>query len=139
MKWLWVALVVGCNGDKGSESGGTGDTGTPTVDTTTPPPVSTPDERIAAILLLTGDPTAGSGLYSMQCIACHGYDGYAIASGAADLAVRLPEITDEEVATALMYGVGNMDAYDFLANQDIADVMAYVRQAFDPGSGGTGG
>ncbi|MEQ1567934.1 MAG: cytochrome c [Myxococcota bacterium] len=125
---VWVvAALAACNGDKtGTESGATGDTST-TIDTQT---VSTPDQRIAAIVGLVGDTAAGTDTYGSQCIGCHGYDGSGIASDAADLNAALPKLTDEQVATTILLGQGNMDAYDFLSNQQIADVIAYIRSAF---------
>jgi mono/diheme cytochrome c family protein len=135
-RWVWLA-VLGCTGDKTTESGDTADSGTTTTEDTTTTPVSTPNERVLAIVALTGDLTAGGSIYSLQCITCHGYDGTGIASGAADLTERLPILSDEDVATTILNGQGNMDAYDFLSNQDIADVMAYITASFDASATGS--
>lgn len=126
-RWLVAASVMGCNGTK--DGSPTGDTGTP--DTQTEPTPSTGTERVATILGLTGDPTAGEATYTAICAACHAADGTGVAPNPA-LTDRIPTLTDDQVVTTILEGKGNMDAYDTLVNQEIADVAAYVITNFGP-------
>jgi mono/diheme cytochrome c family protein len=130
MRWLMLGALGACNGDK--TTGPTGDTATTTTTTDTQT-VSTVGQRIDTVLTLTGDASAGEGLYLSNCAACHGADGSGIANGAADLTEVLPQITREEVVTTILEGRGNMDAYDrTLDNQQVADVVAYIEAQFAP-------
>ncbi|MEZ4239943.1 MAG: cytochrome c [Myxococcota bacterium] len=127
-----------CNGDKSGETGHTGamETGTDTMttdtqtDTTsTSSTTSTGDARIPTILGLTADPTAGGETYAQICAACHGLDGTGTVSGP-DLTRELQHLDDEQVIGIVLNGKGNMDAYDSLTNQQIADVVGYVGESF---------
>lgn len=122
---LLFALCAACNGDK---DGTTGDTST---DTGNPPVTnSTGPERVATILTLTSNAAAAQGNYSAVCAACHGADGTGVAPNPA-LTDRVPALTDDEIVTVILDGKGNMDAYKFtFNNQEIADLLAYVRTNF---------
>jgi mono/diheme cytochrome c family protein len=125
-RWMATALLwAACNGDKDGESGLTGETG----DTQPDPQTSTGPERVATILALTGDPTAGQATYTAVCAACHGTDGTGVPPSPA-LTERVPTLTDDQVVSTILEGKGNMDSYRFLENQDIADVLAFVRTHF---------
>ena len=74
-----------------------------------------------------GDTTAGAAIFSSICAECHGADG---ASGSgADLTVRVPALTDEEITTVVLNGQGYMPAQDLDPTQ-VADVVAYLRATF---------
>lgn len=126
---LILALGLGCNGDKD----GTTDTGaTPTDTSTTPtgPTTGTGDDRVQAILALDGDAAAGATLYLSNCQACHDADGTGSLGGGASLPMQVPVLGEQGVIETVLRGIGNMDAYDFLENQQVADVAAHVVEAY---------
>jgi mono/diheme cytochrome c family protein len=137
-KWAWLVVLAACNGDiVKTESGGTAETGGSVIDTQTPEP--TTGQRVKSVLSLTGDVTTGETVYYSYCAFCHGADGTGIASGAADLNVALLKLTDDQIALTILEGKGNMDAYaSTLDDQQVADVMAYIKATFAAGTGGTG-
>ena len=108
-----LAFTAAC-GDKdtATDSGG-GDSGASEVD---------------AILALTGDATAGGTIFGNVCAACHGADG---ASGyAANLVEEIPSKDDAFIVDIIINGDGGgMPAQD-LSDQEVADVLAYVRATF---------
>lgn len=112
---LTLAFTAAC-GDKdtATDSGGGDDSGTSEVD---------------AILALTGDATAGATTFSNVCAGCHGADG---ASGyAANLVEVAPTLDDAVIVGTIINGdsTGGMPAQD-LSDQEVADVLAYVRATF---------
>lgn len=79
------------------------------------------EDRATTILGLTGDAANGETVYADNCATCHGAD----ATGGIGPAIAGKEL-DEIVETSLV-GVGDeMPAFDTLADQDIADLAAYV-------------
>ncbi|MCK6521874.1 cytochrome c [Myxococcota bacterium] len=86
------------------------------------------DSQVDAILALTGDSTAGATVFSNTCAGCHGADG---ASGyAANLVEEIPEKDDAFIVGVIINGYeGGMPAQD-LSDQEVADVLAYVRATF---------
>ena len=123
--WAWSG--AGCDGAKDTADVPTGETGTPPIDTTT----STGAERVATILTLTPDTTAGSGTYTAVCAGCHKADGTGIPPYPA-LIDRIPTLTHDQVVTTILDGKGDMDSYKFMKNQEIADVAGYVIASFGP-------
>lgn len=96
-----LALLVAC-GDKDD----TGDTGA-----------------------LSGDATAGADVYAGNCAACHGSDGTNGASGP-DLSGLVPGMSDSALESVIKNGVGSMPAISTLDDQEVADVVAWLRQEF---------
>lgn len=133
MRFLALTALA-CAGDKGTgDSAGTGDTGTPTTDTDPTVTTSTPDERVATIIATPGTASNGSQTYTTICSACHMPDGSGNETfGYPALAETVSTITHVQIVETVFYGAGNMDAYDFLTNREIADVVAYVEQEFGP-------
>ncbi|MCK6515705.1 cytochrome c [Myxococcota bacterium] len=86
------------------------------------------NSEVDAILALTGDATAGGTTFANTCAACHGADG---ASGyAANLVEEIPEKDDAFIVDIVINGDGGgMPAQD-LSDQEVADVLAYVRATF---------
>lgn len=82
---------------------------------------------------VVGDAAAGATLFSQRCVACHGEDGTQGTNGAADLPVVVPTLTDAEIADVLENGKGDMPAQTD-DPQEIADLIAYLRQEFGGGS-----
>jgi mono/diheme cytochrome c family protein len=91
--WCWLgmmAAVVGCDGGGGA------------------------DERVDAILALTGDPVAGEVAWQAECADCH--------NSAAQFAV----VPEDAQVRVILDGTSGMPAQDDLPDQDIADIVAYV-------------
>ncbi|HHO51863.1 MAG TPA: cytochrome c [Deltaproteobacteria bacterium] len=104
-RWIGVCLLglAGCAGDEGI----TEDTGTL--------------DRVAAVRALTGDEIAGGALYDSNCSVCHGADGSGTSSG--------PNIRGEggsEAVEAMLFPEDSMPSFDHLADQELADISAYV-------------
>jgi cytochrome c551 len=108
---MGLALVLalgGCTGEPGAEAEGGTEDG------------------------IEGDPLRGEELYA-ACAGCHGPDG---AGGidiggelSSDLRDEVPEMTDAELGDVIENGDGTMPPqYD--DPQDIADVIAYLRETF---------
>jgi len=86
--------------------------------------VGCPGGRVADVLALDGDPTAGEALYDEHCLACHGSGGVGT--------VRGPELTGwgAEAATVsvLLDGTEEMESYDFLSDEQLADLLAFMEE-----------
>lgn len=84
-------------------------------------------EDVDHILALDGDPENGAAVYSSTCgtSACHGSTG--TNGPAPDLREHLDHHDDEDVASVIVGGSGDMPAQN-LSDQDVADVLAYMRQ-----------
>jgi mono/diheme cytochrome c family protein len=87
-----------------------------------------------------GDAVAGADVYAASCKSCHGADGkLGVEVGgtpAADLVFETGDLTDDEIASAILDGVGTMPAQS-LTDTEAADCIAYMRATFT--SGDTGG
>lgn len=87
-------------------------------------------EDVEHIMALHGDADSGAVVFDASCAnsACHGVDGD---SGTAPrLSEAVPEHTDEQLAALIAYGDGDMPAQSSLSDQEVADVIAYVQQAY---------
>ena len=76
---------------------------------------------------LTGDGTNGKTVYDSNCAGCHGADGKSGAAGPNVVEGALTALTVSEMAQAVVDGKGVMPAFSQLSNQEIADVIAYVK------------
>src|SRR5262245_36588770 len=81
---------------------------------------------------LVGDPVNGEKVFQSTCaqVQCHGPDGSGAKSSAADLHDQVPGKTDDEIASIITNGFASMPPQGQLSDQDIADVIAYLRQEF---------
>jgi mono/diheme cytochrome c family protein len=91
-----------------------------------------PDDRKVQILALTGDATRGKTVYEeTYCGACHGEDAKGSDGNPRLIGTNLlEEIEDgEDFVEVLLQGIPStsMASYDYLADQDIADMLAYVK------------
>ena len=78
------------------------------------------------------DPDAGATVYAANCATCHGADGAAGVTGAADLNVEIPEKTDAQIKDIVNNGFGDMAAVP-VDGGDIDDLIAYLRETFGGG------
>jgi mono/diheme cytochrome c family protein len=76
---------------------------------------------------LTGDATAGATVYADTCGACHGADG--TGGIGPSLVEHAPMHSDEELVATIVNGTGTMEPVA-LEDQEIADVLAYIRATF---------
>ena len=91
------------------------------------------DARIATILELSGDIDRGEELYASECASCHRADGRGSAGGGRgkDLTVWVGRNSASELVEAIIGGTSGMPSFGtFLDDQQIADLAAYVRDAF---------
>lgn len=83
--------------------------------------------RNETILALTGDATAGADVFSTSCAACHAADGTG-GSGPA-LTDLVGTLSDDVIIDTVLDGSGDM-APVALPDQDMADLLAYLRDTF---------
>lgn len=82
-------------------------------------------------LELTGNVTDGQTVYTSNCSTCHAEDG--TGGAGSDLTAVLPGDSVEDVTQAVVEGIDgtSMVSYDgTLSDQEIADVVAYIRSEF---------
>lgn len=77
---------------------------------------------------LEGDSARGAALFASRCAVCHGDDGSGGSQGV-DIADHVPFHSDEDLVELLAEGEGRMPAPG-LSDQEIADVLAYLRATF---------
>ena len=115
----------------------TGESGTPSNGGGSDESGDAVDPRTLEILELVGDPMEGELVYVLNCSNnCHLPDGTGVTNGGLgkDLTGWLERNEDEKLVGAILDGVPPMPAYrDYLSDQEIADVVAYLRVTFDPG------
>lgn len=86
--------------------------------------------RIGQIVALTGNAANGSTLFNSNCARCHGATGAGTPTGP-DLRPIVRSRTDSQIAETVLFGVGDMPNFDgTLKNQQIADLIAYLRATF---------
>jgi mono/diheme cytochrome c family protein len=91
--------------------------------------------RIRHILELAGDAEAGHTLFLANCSTCHGETGEG-SSWAPNLTTRVPSRDDELLLQTLLQGKGDMPRWgDRLSDQELADVLAFLRSRFGGGAG----
>jgi len=82
-----------------------------------------------------GDATKGKLLYTRACQKCHAVDGNGMAAIAKALKVELKPLggeevqkkTDAELKKDITEGTGKMQKVAGLSEQDVADIISYVR------------
>lgn len=84
------------------------------------------DPAVDAVLALQGDVTEGEQVWAV-CGACHGANGEG-GTGPA-MTEEAAELTDEELVDIMIYGYEEM-AGQGLDDQEMADVLAYIRATF---------
>jgi len=86
------------------------------------------NEAVDAVLALAGEVAAGEVVYLDHCAECHLEDG----SGdiGPSLIFHVPRHPDRYLVNLILVGEGNMPPFDDLADQDIADVLVYLRGTF---------
>lgn len=80
-------------------------------------------------LSLTGDFAHGEQLFATTCAPCHGDDGSG-GSQHVDLREHVPEHSDRQLVRVLARGSGEMPDPGLSTDQDIADVLSYLRATF---------
>jgi mono/diheme cytochrome c family protein len=125
---LWM-VAAGCT--SGTPPLVTGDTGTS----------STGQARVDTILPLIPTSTwqEGSDEYTQQCLVCHPADGGIGPNGEPALNELIPVRTNTFLVGVLLYGVVDVngvvvmpDYAEYFTNQQIADLIAYMRVSFTP-------
>ncbi|MEQ1566653.1 MAG: cytochrome c [Myxococcota bacterium] len=108
MRYGWIAaafLAAGCNG--GAE-----------------------DDRVTLILDLEGDPANGATVYTGNCALCHMESGLGTNDPTPGSGPDLTEVAagndDVALVEVILSGKEAMPAFDSLADQDIADLVAYI-------------
>lgn len=135
--WILVAVgALGCGGDKDASDTGDTDGGGP------PLVFANRNEHIVYLAenATPADIAAGKVVYEQLpgCAECHQVDGKGTSSFP-DLAVRLPLIDNTRVANVMLLGIpaqpGKVGMPPYAADwtdQEIGQVIAYIRDAFDP-------
>lgn len=91
-------------------------------------------DRIDSIMGMTGDVQEGATLYATGdgvgagCASCHGAEGKG--GTGPSLVERAPDLDEEALITVIILGYGDMGPQSQLDDQEVADVVAYVRDTF---------
>lgn len=82
-------------------------------------------DNAIAISKIEGDPAAGQPLYEEHCSSCHG----AMAGGGSgpNLIKELKEHDLADMIDVVLEGDGSMPSFEYLEDQKIADIMAYIK------------
>jgi hypothetical protein len=125
--------ATGCNDDD-DDGGDTDHEHTDDTDTVPCPTTGTSGERIACIVALEGDVTAGATFYDFNCESCHCDSGMGSCGPSYPPPANLTTsfLTEENVVAVVLAGVENtdMDSYAPFPNQDLANVTTYVMETF---------
>ncbi|MCK6525397.1 cytochrome c [Myxococcota bacterium] len=84
---------------------------------------------------VVGDAERGATIYASSCAACHGATGLGTASGPS-LADEVAEESDEGLAETIRAGEDGMPPFPNLSEQDLADLIAWLRARFGGSSEG---
>ena len=83
---------------------------------------------------VVGDATVGAGHFTDTCAGCHGDDGTGGidigGTASADLTARVPALSDADLEDRIMNGFNTAMPAQFTDAQDVADVVAYLRETF---------
>lgn len=107
-----LALLAGCD-DYVLDTSGTDGAGT----------------RTETILALTGDATSGEVVFDDHCKLCHDKAGAVKTVGPA-LEPAVSASDDETLLAVILDGTGAMPAQDIAEDQDVADLLAWMRQTW---------
>jgi mono/diheme cytochrome c family protein len=78
---------------------------------------------------ITGDAAAGADVYAANCVSCHGANGEGVSGPA--MTEEVPEYDDAQLEDIIVNGTdGGMPAFGSLSDQDLADLVAYLRETF---------
>jgi mono/diheme cytochrome c family protein len=92
---------------------------------------SDPSGRAQPISALNGDAARGGPLFTQQCASCHGANGKGdAASGASDLTPLSKKYTTFMFASVVVNGSGRMPPMPALKDQEVADIVAYIKATF---------
>ncbi len=86
-------------------------------------------DRVEDVLALTGDEASGEALYGSDCSGCHGE------SGEGGLGPSMSEVVsghdDAAIVEITLLGLGeDMPAHEYLSDQDVADILAWLTANF---------
>lgn len=84
------------------------------------------EDRVDAVLALTGDADGGAAVFANNCVACHGADG--TGGVGADLTAVVPASDDAFIVGTVLDGTEGMQSFSNLTDQAIADLLAYLRR-----------
>ena len=81
------------------------------------------DHDHSQIDLPDGDPAKGEDMFTQSCSGCHGADGTGGYGGPYMLGMP-----DDHIADYIWNGKGNMPAFPDYSDQDVADIIAHIRE-----------
>ena len=85
-------------------------------------------EMVEDVMVLDGDSAIGETIYLDNCARCHLEDG----SGdqGPSLIFHIPKHSDEYFVQLIVDGRGGMPGFPDLVDQDISDLISYLRETF---------
>ncbi len=85
-------------------------------------------DKVEDVMALDGDIAIGETIYLENCASCHLEDG----SGdqGPSLIFHIPKHSDEYFVQLIVDGRGGMPGFPDLVDQDIADLISYLRETF---------
>ena len=88
---------------------------------------SVDEAQVDAVLALEGDAVNGKALYDGNCTGCHAADGSG--DSGPSLIEHVPHHDDRDLVEALLKGPFSMPSYADWPDQDLADMLAHLRDA----------
>ena len=86
------------------------------------------------VFMLAGDAKTGEAVFMRSCKACHGPDGHgnpaiakALNVGLPDLPSKVQTLKDEDIKNTVMNGKGKMKPVKSISENEIPDVIAFLR------------
>ncbi len=85
---------------------------------------------LAVVLAACGGSTEGlfgGELYNRSCASCHARDGSGGAGPAVGVGSNSVQLSDEQIAGAIVVGPGTMPSFDRLSDEQVDSLVTYIR------------
>jgi mono/diheme cytochrome c family protein len=81
--------------------------------------------RTSSVEKTTGTAASGASLYATKCVSCHGSNGRSGSAGV-DVAHEARDEAEDAIEK-ILEGGGGMPSFSNLSDQDVADLIAYLK------------
>jgi mono/diheme cytochrome c family protein len=81
--------------------------------------------RTSSVEKMTGTASSGASIYATKCVSCHGSNGRSGSAGV-DVAHEARDEAEDAIEK-ILEGGGGMPSFSNLSDQDVADLVAYLK------------
>ncbi len=134
---LLVCAPLGCGNDTGATDASQRDASVDVVEERVQTDADPFGDRIDQILQVTGDARQGRALYSLSCTNCHDKTGEGVPGKGVRVRDSVERLGERAVLHRLLAGAGDFETdaifmphFRSLANQTLADLLAYLKTGF---------